>query len=87
MLLQPLIVALRCGWRSRNDRRGDLMLGLGTALLIVYVHFYFEWIFVTLQAQYMFAMDAGMVAGLATQLGYWRRSPWMSSLWRIRLLT
>jgi len=25
-------------------------------------------------AQYMFALDAGVVAGLATQLGYWRRS-------------
>ena len=73
MLLQPLIVAFRCGWRNRGDRRGDLLLGLGMSLLIVYVHSYFEWIFVTFPAQYMFAMDIGMVAGLATQLGYWRR--------------
>jgi len=72
MLLRPLIVAFRCGWRSRGDRRGDLLLGLGMSLLIVYIHSYFEWIFITFQAQYMFALDAGMVAGLATQLGYWR---------------
>jgi O-antigen ligase len=71
MLLQPLIVAFRCGWRNRNDRRGDLLLGLGAALLIVYIHSYFEWIFIMFQAQYMFALNAGLVAGLATQLGYW----------------
>lgn len=74
MLLQPLIVAFRCGWRNRGDRRGDLLLGIGMALFIVYVHAYFEWIFITFSAQYMFAIDAGLVAGLATQLGYWRRS-------------
>jgi O-antigen ligase len=72
MLIQPLFVAFRCGWRNRKDRRGDLLLGLGMSLLIVYVHSYFEWIFITFQAQYMFALEAGMVAGLATQLGYWR---------------
>jgi O-antigen ligase len=72
MLLRPLIAAFRCGWRNRGDRRGDLLLGLGISLLIVYVHSYFEWISITFQAQYMFALDAGMVAGVATQLGYWR---------------
>ena len=71
MLIQPLIVAFRCGWRSRNDMRGDLLIGLGMSLLIIYVHSYFEWIFVTFTPQYMFALDAGLVAGLATQLGYW----------------
>ena len=72
MLIQPLIVAFRCGWRNRNDMRGDLLIGLGMSLLIIYVHSYFEWIFVTFAPQYMFAVDAGIVAGLAMQLGYWR---------------
>jgi len=72
MLLQPLIVAFRCGWRNRHDRRGDLLLGLGMSLLMVYTHSYFEWIFVMFQTQYMFALDAGLVAGIALQLGYWR---------------
>jgi hypothetical protein len=48
------------------------MLGLGMSLFIVYIHSYFEWVFITFSAQYMFALNVGLVAGLATQLGYWR---------------
>jgi hypothetical protein len=72
-LLRPLSVALLCGWRNRGDQGGDLLIGLGIALLIVYLHSLFEWIFVTFEVQYIFALDVGLVAGLATQLGYWRR--------------
>jgi O-antigen ligase len=74
LLLHPLIVALLCGWKNRGDRRGDLLIGLGVTLLIVYLHGLFEWIFVVLETQYMFAIDVGLVAGLATQLGYWSRT-------------
>jgi O-antigen ligase len=75
LLLRPLIVAFRCGWRYRLDDRGDLLLGFGVALLTVYIHSLFEWIFMMFQAQYMFALTAGAVAGLSQQLGYWRRTP------------
>jgi O-antigen ligase len=71
-LLHPLIVALRCGWRNREDRRGDLLLGIGTAFIIIYIHSYFEFNFVLFNIQYVFAITLGLVAGLATQLGYWR---------------
>ena len=71
LLLRPLIVAFQCGWRSREDQRGDLMLGLGITLLFVYVHCYFEWIIFRFQSQYLLAMTIGLVAGLAQQLGYW----------------
>jgi O-antigen ligase len=73
LLICPLIVAVRCGWRNRKDKRGDLLLGLGVALLVVYLHSFYEWIFIHYQAQYLFAMEIGLVAGLANQLGYWRR--------------
>jgi hypothetical protein len=73
MLLQPLTVAFLCGWRNRNDSRGDLMLGLGVALLVIYIHSFFEWVFVTFPAQYLFAIDVGMVAGVAQRVGYWPR--------------
>jgi O-antigen ligase len=74
MLLRPLTVALLCGWNNRGDQRGDLLIGLGVTLLIAYIHSFFEWIFVLLETQYMFAMDFGLVAGLATQLGFWSRT-------------
>ena len=38
LLLRPLIVAFRCGWRNRGDRRGDFLFGFVTALIIFYIH-------------------------------------------------
>jgi O-antigen ligase len=70
-LLRPATVAFVCSWRYRGDERADLLLGLGVALVIVYIHSLFEWIFVTFEPQYLFAVDLGLVAGLAQQLGYW----------------
>ena len=72
-LVAPLIVALQCGVRHRQDIRGDLLIGLGVALLMVYIHNFFEWIFITYLVQYVFVMDIGLIAGLAIQMGYWRR--------------
>jgi O-antigen ligase len=73
LLGQLIFVAFRCGWRYRSDQRGDLLLGFGMAIFIVCVHSWYEWIFVTLQVQYLFALVVGLVGGLATQLGYWRQ--------------
>jgi O-antigen ligase len=72
LLSRPLWVAFVCGWRNREDERGDLLLGFGVVLLIVYIHCFFEWVFITFQAQYLFMMNIGLIAGLAVQLGYWR---------------
>jgi hypothetical protein len=87
MLLRPLTTALLCGWKNRGDQRGDLMIGLGVTLLIVYIHSLFEWIFVLPETQYMFAMDVGLVAGLATQLGYWSRNSSRTTLPRVDRLS
>lgn len=72
LLYRPLSVAFLCGWRHREDERGDMLLGLGVGLLIVYLHLFFEWSFVIYPAQYVLAIAVGSVAGLAEQLGYWR---------------
>jgi O-antigen ligase len=69
-LIRPLLLALSCGWRNRKDPRGELLLGLATSLLIVYIHSYFEWIFFNNQIQYIFAIDLGIIVGFANQLGY-----------------
>jgi O-antigen ligase len=73
VLFVPLAAAFGCGWRARGDQRGDLLLGIGVALLTVYIHSCFEWIFITFEAQYMFVMEVGLMVGVARQLGYWRR--------------
>jgi O-antigen ligase len=82
LLLRPFTVALLCGWNNRGDQRGDLLIGLGVTLLVVYIHGFFEWIFVLLETQYMLAMDFGLVAGLAVQLGYWSRTASNANLLR-----
>jgi hypothetical protein len=71
LLLRPVQVAFFCGWRNREDIRGDLMIGFGVALLIVCIHSYFEWIFLIHEAQWMFTIEIALVAGLAQRLGYW----------------
>ena len=72
-LMRPLTVAFACGLRHLGDPRGDLQLGLGVALLLVYLGSSEEWIFVSYDVQYQFAIAVGLVAGLARELGYWRR--------------
>jgi O-antigen ligase len=73
LLLRPLYVAFACGLRHVGDARGDLLLGLGAGLLAVYIHSFEEWIFMTFDAQYQFGVEIGLIAGLAGELGYWRR--------------
>jgi O-antigen ligase len=74
LLLAPLIVAFRCSWQNRRHLKGDVLLGLGVALLVVYTHSLYEWIFIGSEAQYVFVIVVGMVANLARQLGYWQNS-------------
>ena len=52
-----MMAAFLCSMRHRGDQRAELLLGLGVALLTVYLHSFFEWIFVTFQAQYLFALS------------------------------
>jgi O-antigen ligase len=73
VLVQPMIVGFLCSWRNRKDPRGDLLLGLSVALLTVAIHSLFEWVLISDLSQYPLAMEIGMVAGLAKQLGFWRQ--------------
>ena len=71
LLLSVMVTAFRCCWRNGNDLRGDVLLGLGVSVLIVSIHNNYEWVFFLYDVQYLFAITAGLVAGLSTQLGYW----------------
>lgn len=72
LLLRIAVTAFRSGWRAK-DMRGDMLLGLGVSMLVLIIHSKFEWVFVLYPVQYIFAITGGMVAGLATQLGYFGR--------------
>ena len=67
-LFAPMIAAFGAAWRNRKEARGDLMLGLGMSFAIVSIHCLYEWVFVNYSVQVMFAIDAGIVAGLAQQI-------------------
>lgn len=49
------------------------MIGLAVAVLAVYLQSFKEWVFITYRLQYVYVMDVGLIAGMATQMGYWRR--------------
>jgi len=68
-LLYPLVVAMRRGWQFRGDPAGDILLGIGMALLAVYLQGLFEFEFLEPVVQYIFALELGMVAGLARYQG------------------
>lgn len=68
MLLTPMILALKTGWRARGTTRGDLLIGFGVALFTVYCHSTLEYIFLSKEAQYLFAITSGCVFGLASRI-------------------
>ena len=73
MMVWPIVVALRAAWSNRRDWRGEILVGLATALIVVALHAKYEWIFVTFNVQYLFGIALGMVSGLAGSVGYWKK--------------
>lgn len=68
LLALAIKTAFQTAWRYRNDRRGELSLGLGVALLVVAIHSKFEWAALVFSVQYLLACNLGLIAGLANQL-------------------
>ena len=64
-LVASIVVASTYAWRDRKDPRGEIHLGIAVAVLIVTVHNFYEWIFVTSEVEYLFAINLGMSAGMA----------------------
>ena len=68
LLLNAGLLAFKYSWKRRNDERAQLLLGLGVAIATAAVHSMFEWIMVTATAQYLLAVNIGLIAGLSTQI-------------------
>jgi hypothetical protein len=66
-LVRPVFMAFRNAFYS-HDFRGEILLGLGVALLVVYLHSFLEWTFLTFQVQYPFGVTIGLIAGLSQQV-------------------
>lgn len=73
MLAVPLFVAFRSGWRERMTAEGNLLLGMGVALLITYLHSLYEWVIFAKEVQYLLFATMGMIFGLSLRVGAMRR--------------
>lgn len=60
--------ALYWSFRSPDKRLAVMLLGCGTAQLVVALHNLFEWVFVTYAVQVLFCLNLGMIAALIGQV-------------------
>jgi O-antigen ligase len=63
----PIVRGLRFGLKKENAPRRDIVLGATLALAVAAAHSLYEWIFVIYQAQYVFAVALGIIAGAIRQ--------------------
>jgi O-antigen ligase len=73
LISRGLWVAFRAAFRFRKDMRAEVLLGFGMSLLIIVIHGLYEWVLVTGPLQYLLGINMGVIAGLALQMGYWKR--------------
>ena len=72
-LLWPIVAALKFAWTDRRDPRGDLALGLAVTMIVVALHCFFEWIWVTYVVQYLVGICYAIMAGLMMQRKWEKR--------------
>lgn len=64
----PIWIAFRYSLMASGDPRGDLLLGLGTAMSTVAAHSLLEYVVAVQDAQYVLAITVGMTFGVAHQV-------------------
>ncbi len=75
LLVSSAVFVLSRGWRfPATDQRGDLIIGIGVSFCILYLHSFYEWIFITFQVQYVYCILLALAVGVSNQLGYLPRS-------------
>jgi O-antigen ligase len=73
LLIRPMIAALQYSRFYRQDERGDLLLGIGIALITIIIHCAYEWVLFKVVLQYIWAMDVGIVGALVASVRSSRR--------------
>ena len=64
LLIAGIVQGLRYAFKDRRDPRGDIVLGCTMAIVTATGQIFYEWVFVTYQAQYVFVISLGIIAGL-----------------------
>jgi len=67
LFLWPLLRGLAFAFGNRSDPRGEIVLGAAVAIFATALHGFYEWVFFTSYAQYVFAISAGIIAGSIRQ--------------------
>jgi O-antigen ligase len=68
LLASPVVLAARGFWWSNDDRRGDVMLGLGVGLLLMDFQGQLEWAFRQTTLSYLFWTIVSIVTALSRQV-------------------
>ena len=64
LALALLAMSFRGSWAAGAGARGQILLGLGVAMLLFLLHGLLEWIQILMNPQYVFWFSAGLAAGL-----------------------
>ncbi|MDP4023742.1 O-antigen ligase family protein [Methylobacterium sp. NEAU 140] len=68
VLAHPLVVAVRAGWSVWPGMPADMLCGLSVGLLMVCLHSSLEYILLSRECEYLFAISAGLIYGMASQV-------------------
>jgi O-antigen ligase len=83
MFTATIVTGLKFAFQDKRDPRGDIVLGSTVAMIVTAGHNFYEWIWVTYQAQYVFAISVGIVAGLERARARERRARRRSAAQRL----
>ena len=68
LMFYPLWISWKYSWIARHDVKGDLLIGLGAGMLVIYIHSAFEYVIVVKEVQYILSIIVGITFGLAHQI-------------------
>jgi O-antigen ligase len=64
LLGAAILAGLRFAFGNRADPRGEIALGSSVAIAMMALHSQYEWITLTYEVQYVFAISVGIISGL-----------------------
>lgn len=68
LLASAIITSLVMAFRHRREPISNILIGLVGGFCAVALHSFYEWMFVTYQGQYMFAISLGLAAGIIRRM-------------------